>query len=264
MNRIGIFGLTGDPFTIAHRDICKQAMDNLDIDKLYIIPTVVNYHRKGKELWLTDLQKVYCMENMLWHLGSRYNGEYEIDTHELILKNLCNNDQSLYTEIIKPRRFIHTLLDFKSRMANKNDVDGGYKITLILGSDELRIFQSWHRWDAIINNIDSLAIVDGRNGEMVDVSAPVQIKLRGKVQHLSLSTEWMYRISASKIRDRYRDVRCGFSEYLKDLKEYDYERATPQELGWLDDEEKPNSVEKFVTELEEAHEATKGSQMVFK
>ena len=101
-NRIAIFGLTGDPFTIAHRDICKQAMDTLKIDKLYVIPTVVDYHRKDKERWLTDLQRVYCIEKMLWTLGNEYREKYEIDTHELMLKSLCENDTRLYNEIIKP------------------------------------------------------------------------------------------------------------------------------------------------------------------
>ena len=46
---VAVFGLTGDPFTVAHRAICKRAMDELPIDKLYVIPTIVNYHRKDKE-----------------------------------------------------------------------------------------------------------------------------------------------------------------------------------------------------------------------
>lgn len=36
-SRIAIFGLTGDPFTVAHREICRLAMKELPIHKLYVI-----------------------------------------------------------------------------------------------------------------------------------------------------------------------------------------------------------------------------------
>ena len=214
-NRVAIFGLTGDPFTIAHRDICKQAIDKLDINKLYVIPTVVDYHRSGKDRWLTDLQRVYCMEKMLLMLGDEYIGKYEIDTHELMLKSLCENDIMLFNEVIKPRRFIHTLLDFKSRIAMMNDVLAPPEILLIIGSDELRIFHSWHRWDAVADNINFLVVVNGRNGEELKIPAPVEIKFRNRIMTLGLSNDSLYDVSATAIRKWYRNA--GLDEYLSDV-----------------------------------------------
>lgn len=223
-NRIAIFGLTGDPFTIAHRDICKQAMDTLQIDKLYVIPTVVDYHRDGKERWLTDMQRVYCMEKMLWSLGSEYIGKYEIDTHELMLKSMCENDLRLYNEIIKPRRFIHTLLDFKCRLAKKYGVLEPPEIVLIIGSDELRMFQSWHRWDAIVAKINYFTVV--RRNEEEELIIPVEIKSLGRLMTMELSEEYLYNVSATAVRQCYKND--GLKDYLDDVKKLDN-----GELDWL-------------------------------
>ena len=225
-NRIAIFGLTGDPFTIAHRDICKRAIDTLQIDKLYVIPTVVDYHRKGKERWLTDLQRVYCMEKMLWTLGNEYREKYEIDTHELMLKSMCENDIGLYNEIIKPRRFIHTLLDFKCRLAKEYDVLEPPEIVLIIGSDELHMFQSWHRWDAVSNNINYLVVVNGRDNTELEIPVPIEIKFRGRLMTMELSESYLYNVSATAVRHWYKND--GLKEYLDDVKKLD-----DGELDWL-------------------------------
>ena len=230
-NRIAIFGLTGDPFTIAHRDICKQAIDTLQIGKLYVIPTVVDYHRKGKERWLTDVQRVYCMEKMLSTLGNEYTEEYEIDTHELMLKSLCENDPRLYNEIIKPRRFIHTLLDFKCRLANEYGVLEPPEIVLIIGSDELRMFQSWHRWDAVSDNINYLVVVNGRDNTELKIPVPIEIKFRGRLMTMELSESYLYNVSATAIRHWYKND--GLKDYLADVKKLDNGEIDWFTIPWI-------------------------------
>ena len=232
-NRIAIFGLTGDPFTIAHRDICKQAIDTLQLHKLYVIPTVVDYHRKGKERWLTDLQKVFCMEKMLLTLGSSYVGRYEIDTHELMLKSMCENDVALFNEVIKPRRFIHTLLDFKARQEKINDVLAPQEIVLIIGSDELRMFQSWHRWDAVLSNINSLVVVNGRDGEESSIPIPIDVKMRGKIMTMYLSNRYLCGVSATAVREFYRNK--GLDEYIADVKKIDSGAIDWTEVPWIEE-----------------------------
>ena len=232
MSRVAIFGGTFDPFTVAHRDICKQAMDKLDIDKLFVIPTVVDYHRKGKKRWLTDLQRLMCIDEMLWSLGSMYNDRYTIYAKELAMKSMCENDPRLYREVIKTRRFIHTLLDFKSSMVRTDEVFYMPDISLIIGSDELRAFMTWYRWDAVLENIDYLVVVNGRDGEQLRIPPPVEIKMRGKVMQMELSDKSLYRISASKIRERMHGG--GAEEYFRSVQELDAVRTTLEELGWVD------------------------------
>ena len=56
--RIGIFGCTADPFTLAHREIVKQALAQRVVDAVVIVPTIVDWHRAGKSAWLDSEQKI--------------------------------------------------------------------------------------------------------------------------------------------------------------------------------------------------------------
>lgn len=221
-NRIAIFGLTGDPFTIAHRDICKQAIDTLRLQKLYVIPTVVEYHRKGKERWLTDRQRLTCAEEMLWTLGPRYGRKIELDDSELILKSLCMANTPLDEEVVKRRRFIHTLLDFKVR----NRINGDTSLYMIIGEDELKIFQTWHEWKSILDNIDCLAVVKRSGADDVQVPSEIMRMMHGRVEEVALSERYLYNVSATAVRHWYRND--GLEEYLADVKKLDN-----GELDWL-------------------------------
>lgn len=215
-NRIAIFGLTGDPFTIAHRDICKQAIDTLKLKKLYVIPTIVEYHRAGKDRWLNDSQRIECAEQMLWMLGPKYGKKIELDTSEIKLKSLCMANTPLDEEVVKRRRFIHTLLDFKVR----HNIDGDTSLYMIIGADELKIFQTWHEWESILDNIDCLVVVKGRQGdEDVQVPSDIMHRMHGRVEELELSKSYLYGVSATMVRHWY--CNDDLKEYLYDVKQID-------------------------------------------
>ena len=225
-NRIAIFGLTGDPFTIAHRDICKQAIDTLNIDKLYVIPTVVSYHREGKERWLTDPQRLYCMKQMLFSIGIGYYERCEIDDYELRLKNLYSRHESLYSEFIDKRRFIHTLLEFKAR-----HYEPSQEVLLIIGTDELKIFQSWYMWESVLENIACLVVVNGRYGEEAGIPFPIMEKMQGRVVSMPLSKSYLYNVSASAVRHWYRNDKLA--DYLDDVKKIDSYQMDWITVPWI-------------------------------
>ena len=95
MSKVAIFGLTGDPFTVAHREICKQVMDHDLVDELHVIPTIVDYYRKDKEKWLGEYEKRKCMRELLWSLGPVYGGRWILDTCEFELKKLCQSTDEI-------------------------------------------------------------------------------------------------------------------------------------------------------------------------
>lgn len=229
-NRIAIFGLTGDPFTIAHRDICKQALETLHLEKLYVIPTIVDYHRKGKERWLTDLERVHCMKEMLFSMGIGYYARCEIDAYELRLKNLCRNTPSLYTEVIKKRRFIHTLLDFKARHFYPRQ-----EIIMIIGADELKMFPRWYRWDSVLDNVTHLCVVNGRDEETVPIPTLVKAKMKENIITMPLSREYLCRISASLVRECYRNRKL--EDYLLDVRKIDSYETNVQDVPWIVEKE---------------------------
>ena len=57
-HKVGIFGGTFDPFTEAHLAIVKAAIDQKLVDEVHIIPTIVDYHRNGKDRWLSNYDRL--------------------------------------------------------------------------------------------------------------------------------------------------------------------------------------------------------------
>ena len=235
MSRVAIFGGTFDPFTVAHRAICKAVMDQYGIDKLYVIPTVVEYHRKGKERWLTDEERMECIREMLWSLGPEYEGRWEIDWHELHLKRLCDFTDNelrdgLYDEIISNRRFIHTLLDFKTRHATDTE------IALVLGQDEVQNLPNWYRWKDVLFNVDKVYAVLGRDGYNREFPTEV-VGLCENIRTIQLPYSELLKVSASKVRQAYmgrmeNGIRDELRAYLSDVRRFDYEHKLPSAFGW--------------------------------
>lgn len=235
MSRVAIFGGTFDPFTVAHREICKAVMDQYGIDKLYVIPTVVDYHRKGKELWLTDEERMECIREMLWSLGPDYEGRWEIDWHEMHLKRLCDFTDNelrdgLYDEIISNRRFIHTLLDFKTRQ------DTDTEIALVLGQDEAQNLPNWYRWRDVLFNVNIVYAVTGRDGDNRQLPSEI-VELCENIRTIQLPYSELLKVSASKVRTSYMGkMEYGRDDelhaYLSDVRRFDYEHKLPSAFGW--------------------------------
>ena len=225
--KVAVFGLTGDPFTVAHREICKQAMDRLPIEKLYVIPTIVDYHRFGKETWLNDDQRVWCAESMLWSLGPNYLGKWEVDRHEIDLKYLASDfdeRSTLGEEIVTQRRFLHTLLDFKCRI-------GVFKqVLLVLGTDSFMNLPLWYRWEDICSRISGIVVVDGRDGESAE--NPENIRDLVSVSPLLIDDEEILRVSASKVRKACKNC-MPMEDYLTEVSAYDRGKVTLRDLGWI-------------------------------
>lgn len=235
MSRVAIFGGTFDPFTVAHRAICKAVMGQYGIDKLFVIPTVVEYHRKGKERWLTDDERVVCIREMLWTLGPDYEGRWEIDWHELHLKRLCDFTDNelrdgLYDEIISNRRFIHTLLDFKTRQ------DTDTEIALVLGQDEVQNLPNWYRWKDVLFNVDIVYAVTGRDGDSRQLPSEI-VELCENIRTIQLPYSELLKVSASKVRQAYMgkmeyDRDDELHAYLSDVRRFDHDHKFPSAFGW--------------------------------
>ena len=55
--KVGIFGGTFDPWHIGHQTIVDTVIKNNIVDIVQVVPTIVDYHRPGKEKWLNDIEK---------------------------------------------------------------------------------------------------------------------------------------------------------------------------------------------------------------
>ena len=220
---ICIFGLTADPMTVAHREMCRMVMDNFFLHKLYVIPTVVNYHREGKEYWLSDEERVESCRSMLATLGARYESKWRVLDDEIRLKHLCQSECSdeLNAEVISNRRFVHTLLDFIIRYGSTRD------IVLVLGTDSYEHLRNWHQYKDILALISRIIVFQGRDGlghhSTLDESLTVwNVNIPSKLAN----------VSASKVRERYVKSGKTLAHYLDDVSKLDKGRTSLEELGW--------------------------------
>ena len=218
--RIGIFGGTFSPFTVAHRAIVKGFIDNYRLDELYLIPTIVNYHREGKEDSLLETDKVEIIERIVDTLSPFYQRRIIIDKSEFAYRDLCRSmSDEAWTALVDGRRFLHTLLDFNVRHGIDKDVSRPY---VCIGTDSFEHLDQWYMNTEIVR-ICNLVVVQGRNEKVIS---------RSDIPHTEFRIPLDYeKVSASKIREK---MRCrDWSHYIANVQRLDECKTTLAELGWI-------------------------------
>ena len=126
---IAIFGGSFDPVHIGHEAIVHKALEVLDIDKLFIVPTFLNPFKKKSHFSATqrfDLLKECFV-----------NDKIEISDFEI------NKSRPIHT--------IETVKHLKSKI-NPN------KIYLIIGADNLEKLHLWKNFDKLKNLVSFVVI----------------------------------------------------------------------------------------------------------
>ena len=125
MSKIGIFGGTFDPFHLGHMSIVVNSFKQLKLDKMYIVPTVVNYYRNKRVLFNFD-ERVSIIQDFL------VGFEHPVDI------SLLEKDKD------EQWRALNTIDYFKS--LHPHD-----ELMYIIGEDSLFNFKTWYKWQEILN-----------------------------------------------------------------------------------------------------------------
>lgn len=154
--KYGIFGGTFDPFTPAHYEMVCRCLSSGEVDKVIVVPTVVDYYRKGKtalfnaehrrqvlEYWRTGFEAVGLSDRVL----------YDYYEYDVILKKPAIEVES--------RRYVHMLKRIVGAYGKNNEY------FTIIGGDSLENFQTWHRWQDVLKL--SKLIAFQRNGDIIDM-----------------------------------------------------------------------------------------------
>lgn len=136
--KIGIFGGTFDPFTLGHAAVVKKAFKQLQLDKVIIVPTTVNYYRSDKRYLFTFDEKVRIIQDFVCGIDK----PVEIDTIEK------DKDGSWRT------------IDLVQYFSNKYPIDELY---LIIGEDSYKEFKTWTRWNDILHYVTLAVANRGKN-----------------------------------------------------------------------------------------------------
>lgn len=220
--RYGVFGGTFDPFTPAHYEMVVKCLNSDEVDKVIVLPTVVDYYRKGKTVLFNVEQKKEIIEHWFADVDRviDHTKEVIIDFREY------NVTLKKPEHEIKSRRYLHMLEDVMSTYGKNNEY------FTIIGGDSLENFQSWYMWQDILKL--SKIIAFPRGSSVIDlIGNPISctiltidsklnaISASGVRDHLLSATEGMgmgpngtpYEVYVSEIHD-----------YLKTGKTYlDYE-----------------------------------------
>ena len=199
--RIGVFGGTFDPYTVAHAAIADVVLGSGAVDKIVIVPTVVDWHRPGKEKWLKPAEKLDCIR--LISGMSPYAERIEVDGGEL----------NIPEQLKKNRRFVHTL----ARLTFEYGIENDY--FTVIGGDSYEQFGSWWRYKSILEMSDIIC-VNMRDG--VDVSARMP-KWKPTDTFVSIGNEYAG-ISATGIRKKFAGT-GGINAYIAEITEGKRETA---------------------------------------
>lgn len=224
--RIGIFGCSADPFTLAHREIVKEALEQKLVDKVIIAPTIVDYHRGDKLPWLSSNEKL----NIIRALTSDLHPVF-IDETELNRKKLLGLSQELEDHAVKSWRFIDTLLRIKLEYMNSCKTDREFYP--IVGGDSLDNFKTWFAWKDILKQSAGLIAVE-RNNNPINVKTFISEnpEFDGKLKVMKICDNFA-EMSASNTREYWRKHLP--TEYLDwALAEIEANKA----VGRVDDREK--------------------------
>ncbi len=115
--RIAIFGGSFDPVHIAHEAIVKTALNELDIDKLIIVPTYLNPFKNS--FYLNPITRFKLLKKVFQKVKKVEISDYEI-----------NQEKLSYT--------INTV-KYLSNLYNPS------KIYLILGEDNIKNLENWYQ-----------------------------------------------------------------------------------------------------------------------
>ena len=175
MQRIGIFGGSFNPVHNEHVKIAIGAVKELNLDKLFVMPTYVSPHKIGEDL-LSGEDRLNMLK--LAFLGVE---NIEISDYELSQKGVS------YTYL--------TVLHFKKLYPNS-------KLYFILGSDMLEDFPTWKNPQIIVENANLVLLNREGMGEN-DSEAISKIKTLYNKGVISLKTKGLS-VSSTEIRLRIK------------------------------------------------------------
>ena len=197
--RIGIYGGSFDPFTLAHREIVKEVLEQKLVDKVIIAPTIVDYHRGDKLPWLSSTEKFSIIHALTEDLYPVF-----IDKTELNRKDMIQLSPELEEHAVKSWRFIDTLLRIKLECMNTRDGIEKKEFYPIIGGDSLDNFKTWFAWKDILKQSDGIIAVE-RDYEPIDANKFIRSnsEFNGKLKTMSISNDFA-KMSASDARETWR------------------------------------------------------------
>ncbi len=144
--KIGIYGGSFNPVHNGHIHLALSAVNELNLDKIFLVPSLISPHRSSAEYAPPD--------DRLEMLRLACNVSERLDVCDYEIKS----DRKSYT--------IYTVKEFRRRFPDD-------ELFLLVGSDMLMIFETWNQFEEILKET-TLAVVSRKDGDRKELEKKAQ------------------------------------------------------------------------------------------
>lgn len=144
--KIGIYGGSFNPVHNGHIHLALSAVNELNLDKIFLVPSLISPHRSSAEYAPPD--------DRLEMLRLACNVSERLDVCDYEIKS----DRKSYT--------IYTVKEFRRRFPDN-------ELFLLVGSDMLMIFETWNQFEDILKET-TLAVVSRKDGDRKELEKKAQ------------------------------------------------------------------------------------------
>lgn len=170
--RIGIYGGSFNPIHNGHIHVAESAIAEFSLDRVIFVPSHISPHRSSSE-YIDGAERVKLIKMAI-------NSDQRMRCSDWELRQ----DRVSYT--------IFTIEHFRRKYPDA-------EICLLVGSDMLLSFDTWHRYQEILEQAE-LIVVSRRDGDMQQLENKAeQLRKFGKI---SISRSIPLEISSSEIRKK--------------------------------------------------------------
>ncbi len=185
--KIGVYGGSFNPCHLMHKKLVLELLNKQYFDRIVIIPTG-NFYKKSN--LLKGEERIKMLEIMF-----EDNPRVIISDYEFKNNLICT----------------YRSLDYLQNMYK------GDELYFILGSDNLKQFHTWKRYEYILDNYNLLVI--NRIGINIDKEIELYSKYKGKLLCVNLDLD---ATSSSYIRDAFKEGNDLLAKNYLDTRVYDY------------------------------------------
>ena len=148
--RVGLYGGTFDPIHVGHLIVIENAINDMNLDKVIILPSSNPPHKKHKDKTDTDIRVEMVSEAI------KDNPKIILSTYE------SDTDQVIYTH--------HTLEYFTESLK-------GHDIFYIMGEDSFMTIDTWRNYEDILDYNIIVFAREGieKNSDLVKIVEKIKI-----------------------------------------------------------------------------------------
>ena len=142
MKRIGIYGGSFNPPHMGHYHVARSALAALSLDMLYVIPACEAPNKQGSD-YADGAHRLRMLQLM-------FAGEPQLQVTDMELQR---GGTSYTVDTVQTLRQAHP----------------DAELILLVGSDSFLSFQSWYRWEELLQQVTLAVFCRGLKGEITDI-----------------------------------------------------------------------------------------------